>query len=161
MTDIEKAAASLAGLCERVSTMLEGMDEGVFSRVPAPGKWSKKQILGHLIDSAANNHQRFVRIQYETEPRIGYDQDRWVSLQDYQSADSRELIRLWTSYNKHLAHLIKHIPPDNLDRKGFSPPQSQHTLHWYITDYVAHLEHHLKQILGEKFVPSLTPNPYD
>ncbi|MGA8263327.1 MAG: DinB family protein, partial [Ignavibacteriaceae bacterium] len=72
----------------------------------APGKWSKKEILGHLIDSAANNHQRFVRAQFEDKPCVTYEQDSWVSFQKYADEPVENIIGLWINYNKHLAYLI-------------------------------------------------------
>ena len=75
-----------------------------------PAKWSPKQILGHVIDSAANNHQRFVRVQAESDLNLpGYAQDFWVDTQRYSDRAWSDLIDLWASYNRHLAHVITHI----------------------------------------------------
>ena len=66
------------------------------------GSWTKKEILGHLIDSAAINHQRFVRAQFTDDLVFdGYVQDDWVKVQDYQNRDWRELVELWHGYNRH------------------------------------------------------------
>jgi hypothetical protein len=78
---------------------------------PAPGKWSPKEVIGHLIDSASNNHQRFVRAQFQDNLIfLGYAQDDWVRVQDYQSADWAELIQLWEQYNFHLARVMERVP---------------------------------------------------
>src|SRR5437867_2017768 len=70
---------------------------------PTPSKWSKKEIIGHLIDSASNNHQRFVRVQlYDGLDLPGYEQERWVAVQDYQNAGWANLLVLWKSFNEHL-----------------------------------------------------------
>jgi hypothetical protein len=74
---INNSITRLAHLCEIIPPLLFAIGEPAFSSKPAPGKWSKKQIIGHLIDSATNNHQRFVRAQFETRPRIYYDQNKW------------------------------------------------------------------------------------
>ena len=81
-------------------------------RRPAPGKWSIKEIIGHLIDSAANNHRRFVEAQFQdTLVFAGYAQDAWVRSQRYQDADWPSLVALWARYNDHLMHVVRNIPP--------------------------------------------------
>jgi DinB superfamily len=113
----------------------------------APAKWSKKEILGHLIDSAANNHQRFVRAQFEDTPSITYAQDNWVSSQKYADEPAEYIIELWTSYNKHLSYLISIIPEDKLKNHCDIMQDKPVTLEWVITDYVRHLKYHLDQII--------------
>ena len=112
----------------------------------APGKWSKKQILGHLIDSAANNHQRFVRIQYEDTPLITYDQNKWVEVQKYNDAPVELLINLWISYNKHLAFVISQLSAEALSRKCNIGKEEPVTLEFIATDYLRHLKHHFEQV---------------
>lgn len=124
------------------------------------GQWSARQILGHLIDSAANNHQRFVRAQFTDDLVFpGYDQEQWITVQQYQDEDWTTLIQLWKLYNDHLAHVIDRIPaevlqqprwPHTLDRiawKAVSADQSA-TLEYLIRDYVGHLNDHVNQILS-------------
>lgn len=123
--------------------------------------WSRKETLGHLIDSAANNHQRFVWAQ-STDDLIfpGYDGDGWVSVQKYRDESWPDLIQLWSSYNLHLHHLFSVIPENtlaksrakhNLDEIAFRlvPKSEPATLEYLIRDYVDHLRHHLRQIFGE------------
>src|ERR1043165_7097819 len=99
-----------------VPPLLHKMDEHTFSVKPSPDKWSKKEILGHLIDSAANNHQRFVRAQFEHEPSIVYDQDKWNEF-SYQALMRKEdLIDFWLNYNRYLLKLIKLIPNFKLSK---------------------------------------------
>lgn len=113
-----------------------------------PGKWSKKEILGHLIDSAANNHLRFVRAQLaETEfISFNYEQDFYVSCQQYQQSKVENLLLLWSAYNLHIAHIMNHIHPEKLNlvcKIGNYEPVS---LGFLVKDYVDHLAHHLKQL---------------
>lgn len=129
-----------------IPSLLEKIPDEEFRKKSTPEKWSKLEILGHLIDSAANNHQRFIRIQYEDNPVIFYDQTEWNKLSCYNNADIPSLIRLWHSYNMHLLVIIKNISENNLERTGTSGNGEQHTLEWYIQDYVKHMEHHLRQI---------------
>ena len=112
-----------------------------------PGKWSAQQVIGHLIDSAANNHQRFVRAQ-QTPALVfpPYLQDEWVESQHYDARAWEDILQLWHAYNRHLAHVIEHIPETSRDVPctiGEEPPV---TLGFLAFDYVAHLQHHLRQV---------------
>ena len=129
------------------------------------GQWSPPQILGHLVDSAANNHQRFVRAQFTNDLVFpGYDQEQWIVVQHYQDEDWAALIQLWKSYNDHLAHVIAHIPdtvlqqprlPHTLDRIAWQTVKADQpaTLDYLIRDYIAHLDDHLKQIFAAQEQP--------
>ncbi len=134
-------------LIEKASLKLQAIGEEEWSYKPHRDKWSKKEILGHLIDSATNNHHRFVRAQYQDAPTIVYDQDTWVYLSNYQHRISQDLISFWTSYNQHLIFLIGSISENNLTKTCYNGVDSVVTLAGLAKDYVAHLEHHLKQII--------------
>ena len=124
------------------------------------GKWSPKQIIGHLIDSASNNHQRFVRAQFRDDLVFdGYEQEGWVSFQNYQEKDWRELVQLWLLYNQHILHLMGLMPEETRMKLRFKHNLHQIasenlsesepvTLDWFVRDYVDHLKKHLHQILG-------------
>ena len=111
------------------------------------GGWSRRQVIGHLIDSASNNHQRFVRAMLADALEFpGYDQAGNVRVQAVQEADWLLLISLWASYNRYLAHVIAQIPEDRsgiICRIGKGEPV---TLGFLATDYLAHMLHHLRQI---------------
>jgi hypothetical protein len=114
---------------------------------PSPDRWTIKEVLGHLVDSAANNHQRFVRAQFLKElifPK--YEQNEWVRCQFYTEVDWRELIELWRLYNLHLAHIIRHVAPNALDVRCIIGEYEPVTLHYLIEDYMVHLKHHLQKI---------------
>lgn len=115
----------------------------------APGRWSRKEILGHLIDSAANNYRRFVLAQFGPWPYViqPYDQDQWVQCGSYLNVPGTELFTLWNACNKQLKRLIATIPAAALARECQTPYGTSVTLEWLIKDYVLHLEHHVQQIL--------------
>jgi hypothetical protein len=133
-------------------------DAGRASRRPAADKWSAREIIGHLIDSAANNHIRFVTGPARDDLVFqGYDQDAWVTTQRYDAADWQALVALWRAYNLHLAHVMEAIPDavkneprarHNFDRLAFHavPSSEPSTLGYLMDDYVAHLEHHVAQV---------------
>ena len=116
---------------------------------PAPDKWSKKEIIGHLIDSASNNHQRFVRAQLSAELKLpGYDQETWVKTQEYVTEPWQSLVQLWSAYNRHLIHLVSAIPEGVFQHYCFIGENEPVTLEFLVRDYVRHLKHHVDQILG-------------
>ena len=121
------------------------------SHRPGPGRWSKKEILGHLIDSAANNHPRFILAQSGPEPylMIPYDHERWVGCSSYSTMPADGLLALWLAYNEHLGRLIQRIPAAALGRACRTPSGNDVTLDWVVRDYVLHLEHHVHQIIYE------------
>ncbi|WP_088186068.1 DinB family protein [Desulfosporosinus sp. FKA] len=114
------------------------------------GKWSKKEILGHLCDSATNNHHRFIRIQFEDQPFVvvPYKQNDWVSIQDYQNIPFDEVIGLWTAINKQIVRVISNIPEEKLLYICDIGNNKCFTFLELIQDYLRHLDHHLIQIFG-------------
>jgi hypothetical protein len=129
------------------SRRLEALTEETYAWKPNPHKWSKKEILGHLVDSAQNNIRRFIVAQYEDNPVIGYDQDAWVSYSNYQNYPVADLIQLWTLLNRHMCIVLGNIGPDAAQRKCLMGSGDPQTIKWLAADYCNHLLHHLHQIL--------------
>ncbi|HEX8984310.1 MAG TPA: DinB family protein, partial [Bryobacteraceae bacterium] len=112
------------------------------------GRWSKKEILGHLIDSAGNNHQRFVRLLIAPSlDFLGYRQVEWVAAQDYASESWPDLVNLWLLFNRHLLHVIRRIPEEALERPCVIQGERAGSFADLVRGYVDHMEHHLAQIL--------------
>jgi hypothetical protein len=144
---LEEASARLSEISEERSAIRGG-----------DGKWSPKEVIGHLIDSAANNHQRFVRAQFRDDLHFpGYRQEEWIQAQHYNDEPWLHLVQLWKHYNLHLAHVMSAVPPDklstlrslhNLDEIAFATVEKSEpaTLEYFMRDYVVHLRHHLGQI---------------
>jgi hypothetical protein len=123
------------------------LDETKASQRPFPEKWSRKEILGHLIDSAANNHQRFVRVQYLQDKNfLAYDQQNWVKIQQYSTRTWIDVLEFWKLYNLHLAHVISHIPLECLQASGTIGESGPVTIGYVVMDYLGHVQHHLRQI---------------
>jgi hypothetical protein len=133
--------------------ILQGYEEmGVISEEaasakPASSQWSIKELLGHLLDSASNNHQRFVRLQIFAEIEFPfYQQNEFVLVNHYQKQDWQTLLNFWKFYNLHLVHLVEHMDESKLTNIWITPDEERLTLGHIVEDYLRHLRHHLKQI---------------
>lgn len=134
-------------ILESTVILLREMDEVDVSIRPSPGRWSKKEILGHLIDSASNNHQRFVRAS-QTDTRVfpNYEQDAWVAGQKYNERNWFDVVELWYAYNRHLVHVVMNLEPSTFERMCTIGDETPVPLRTIAETYVWHLKHHLAQI---------------
>lgn len=129
--------------------VLAKLTDAEASEPQGPGRWAKKEVIGHLIDSASNNHQRFVRGQLEAGPTFPrYEQNGWVRVQRYVSAPWPELIDLWRAYNSHLVRVAEAMSEEARRATCRVGDGDAVTLEWLFIDYVDHLEHHLRAMLG-------------
>ncbi|WP_409175622.1 DinB family protein [Brevibacillus fortis] len=137
----------LSQLIEAVPQRL-AVSETVLSNRPAPDKWSPKEILGHLCDSAVNNLARFINVQIVEQPFSveSYDQNQWALLQHYQQASIQDIVQLWIYLNKSIIRVISTIPEEKYDCMCKLSNGDTVSLQWLISDYLAHMEHHLRQI---------------
>lgn len=144
---MEHLANELTEIVLAVFSKMAQLDDVQAGVKPSDTEWSKKEIIGHLIDSAANNHQRFVRTQLET-PHASppYAQEEWVRRQAYNSRPWLELLDFWKSYNLHLAWVIRQIPADALKRECKIGDHPVVSLEFLIKDYLSHLNLHLAQL---------------
>jgi hypothetical protein len=153
-------AAQLAGMLESMlaadSPRLRQLTEEQASARPrGPAAWSRKEELGHLIDSAVNNHVRFVRGSLEPEVRTpGYDQDGWVAAHGYDGLSWADLLNCWEQHNLALLSVVKRLNEDRLAVKCVIGDSKTVTLGFLIEDYALHMQHHLDQILGREKVTS-------
>ena len=150
--------ARLSAVIDAAKPRLLAISDDDSAKRPAPGKWSPREIVGHLIDSASNNHQRLVRAQLQDDLIFpGYEQDRWVDVQRYQTAPWRELVELWAAFNGHIARVMAEAPETvrtkprtahNLHQLAWKPlpEDTPATLDYFMRDYVGHLHHHVAQI---------------
>ena len=127
--------------------LLLGLGESIVRQKPSADRWSIAEVVGHLVDSASNNHQRFIRAQESeslTFPK--YDQNSWAAKNAYASANWESLVELWFHYNLQLARVIEQISEEHLEKRCMIGSLEPCTLGWLVTDYFDHLVHHLKKI---------------
>jgi hypothetical protein len=149
----------LRNAIKKATPLLKNIGDDASRQPRRPGKWSPREIIGHLIDSASNNHQRFVRALFQDDLVFpGYDQDAWVTVQAYRNAPWNDLIELCMQFNLHIARLMEAIPeeqrrkqraPHNLDVLAWKtiPREQPATLDYFMADYVEHFKHHLNQVV--------------
>jgi hypothetical protein len=157
---IRESAARLRATIESSGARFALVSEIESARRPRPGSWSRKEIVGHLVDSASNNHQRFVRAQFQDDLVFpGYAQDDWVRAQRYSDEPWGDLLALWRAFNLHIAHVMETTPENellrprvrhNLHEIAWKPVSARDvvTLEWFMVDYVGHFEHHVNQALS-------------
>jgi len=142
-----KAISSLRNLIDRVPDRLAKLPRDRVENRPSPSKWSAKEELGHLLDSAANNHQRIVRAQLENNLAMpGYDQTAWVSIHSYQHRDWHELIDVWQALNRQLLAAAESVPESAWSHTLTIAASAPLTLQFVFDDYLAHMAHHLEHI---------------
>lgn len=145
---MKNTAQLLIDIVKKTKPLLLEISDKDASIKPQPNKWSKKETIGHLIDSASNNHHKFLRTM-EKDSHIfpPYEQNFWVQIQHYQNASWENLLNLWELYNIHLANIMMNTETSFLKNKIFIGSSGPFELEFIMKDYVEHLKHHLKQIL--------------
>ena len=145
MKDVARAVRDTVN---EVLGLLSRMKPAEVSARSSPDKWCKKEILGHLIDSAANNHQRFVRAAYKAAADYPpYSQNDWVRIQGYAESDWSDMVTLWAAYNKHLSNVLERLPEDAYSAPVNIGKEEPATLEFVARDYVRHLRHHVDQLM--------------
>ncbi len=149
-SDLKNTLLHLEENIEQVAELFSTLSQDAILERPAPGKWSKKEILGHLIDSAINNLKRFTEIQFSPQPYvvISYRQDELVQVNHYHDLPLPHLMGLWQHLNRQIVFVARKIPADKLNYQ-VDPKYDDKTLRtlaWIIRDYVAHMDHHLEQL---------------
>jgi DinB superfamily len=154
---MKEVVTELREIAETFARRIAEIPEAEFSAKPLPSKWSKKEVLGHLIDSAENNLRRFICGQYELPPsKIRYEQDFWVNVNDYKNSPSVEVVANWKLVNLKICRVLSSMPKANYSKQcdtGKTEPKL-YTLEWLAIDYVKHLKHHLNQIIPASFIIS-------
>ncbi len=167
MSTIYKSKDRLNYLINIIPQKITHISSQEISYKRAPDKWSKKEIIGHLCDSAINNLSRFIRVQFEPKPFlvVDYEQTKWVSAGKYQEMSMDDILSFWKAINKNIINVISKIPAEDLKYEcyfegndvgiyvNYTDPDDlialeKKQLKWLIDDYVAHMEYHLKQVIG-------------
>ena len=141
-------AADLHSALAEGLVLFAGVDEALSAERPAPDNWCAREIVGHLIDSACNNHRRWIIGQTPGLARFdGYEQNEWVSRNRYADESWADVVALWAAYNRHLRHVISRTPAEHLMMSATSPDgDGAVTIGFLMQDYVAHIRHHLEQV---------------
>jgi len=145
----DKLASDIENRITEAYARFKAFSEEAASIRPTPADWSAKEIVGHLIDSASNNHQRFVRLQITdglSFPEYGNDNDRWVKIQKYQETAWDELLTLWRCFNRHIARVIRSADTRCIDHIWVVDEDKTVTLGEVMIDYLRHLDSHIAQI---------------
>jgi len=155
---MNKPTKELNLILESAEKKLRSISDEQSARKSSPGKWSSKEVLGHLVDSSINNMIRFVNGQFKDDLVFsGYDQNKWVESQNYQNAEWDFLINLWKMNNQQIVRLVGSIKNDTLKKSTMNHNYDQiawrelskaetATLEYLIEDYIGHMKHHLGQI---------------
>jgi len=145
---INSLVSNLATVMEQVIAVVNNTPMETFERKADVKKWSKKEILGHLIDSGINNLQRFMECQVKPLPYVirRYEQDSLVLTNNYQHSDVGEILNCWKAINTRIKVVIQSMSPAVLANEIILPDGTKATLGFLIQDYVDHMEHHLKQL---------------
>ena len=142
---MEKFIQQLQSIISSYAGHLNNLTEEEWVHKPNPAKWSKKEVLGHLIDSAQNNIRRFIVSQHVDKPKIVYAQDNWVEAANYQDYVTDDLLILWVLLNKHICMVLTNISEALEER--LCDTGEMHSIKWLAEDYNKHLLHHLHQLL--------------
>lgn len=145
---MKSVAEEIIKTVDIAAVQIRAIPEPVFYRKPKPEKWSLAEILGHLVDSAQNNLQRFIRAQYEDVPHIVYNQDEWVRLARYNDYNREDLLTLWQALNRHVSRVLTAMDPSMYSRMCDTSKavKEVHDLKFIAEDYLSHMRHHLRQI---------------
>ena len=151
---MQHVTAELKTLISDYAERFLKISDAEFSAKPLPNKWSKKEVVGHLIDSAQNNLRRFIVGQYmPVPPKITYEQDFWVNANGYQNTSGKDVITLWKLINEQIVSVLNNMAADNYTRladTGKTDVQLR-TLEWLAEDYVKHMKHHINQVIPNSF----------
>jgi hypothetical protein len=143
----------LRNVLQQFVPKLQAISHHEFAAKPLPDKWSKQEVIGHLIDSAQNNMRRFIVGQYESRPKIVYQQDFWVAANNYQNAKKDDVINHWKLINERICDVLVNMPEINYNKEADTSKATNeyHSLIWLAEDYVKHMKHHLNQVLPGSF----------
>lgn len=144
MNNVNEVIIGIWKLMTEMQSYIAGKTDDELSRKSSPEKWSKKEILGHLCDSAFNNIQRLVRVQHEVNPSIVYNQDAWVKANNYQNQPILEVLNLWIALHLQFVEILKSFPENSLGSTIFCGEPV--TALFVLEDYLHHQLHHFAQI---------------
>jgi hypothetical protein len=146
-------SAKLVKLIDRISVYVLDSSEENMSKKDHPEKWSKKEILGHLVDSGINNLQRFTEIQFKEKPYQlrSYNQDELVKSNNYQDSKTKDILEILITINKRIKDVISFQTSETLNYEIITSDNEKFDLKFLIEDYIKHFEHHTNQIIEKNY----------
>ncbi len=136
------------GIIDSFNARLSQVPGEISGKRLSEDQWTLKEIIGHLIDSASNNHQRFVRLQFDDLLDFpAYNGEQWIKIQKYADIDWKALIALWYSYNCVLVEVIRHMDSSRLENVWVKGEDAL-TLSFLVNDYYRHMEWHINHFEG-------------
>jgi len=151
---LHPVAGELTEIVQRYAAKFSAIPDVDLVAKPNPVKWSRQEVIGHMIDSAQNNLRRFIISQYEPDPpHVVYAQDFWVSANQYNSMSKQDVIQLWRLLNERICAVWRQMPEEHADKlcNTSRTGTSLVTVRWLAQDYVLHLKHHINQVIADSF----------
>jgi hypothetical protein len=151
MGDIHELLERLRRGAELVAVSITGAAGSELDFVPAPGKWSIRQIVAHLSDSEIAAAMRLRRIIAEENPKLeAYDQDAWANNLDYGRRKPSQSLETFRRIRAENYELLKELPEAAFDRVGLHSERGPLTLKRLTQLIAEHAESHAAQLRARR-----------
>ena len=153
----EQIGEYLASQLREVEQLLAPLDDAAARFRYAPGKWSVKEVLGHLCDAERIFAYRLLRIaRADTTPLPGFDEDAYVPPAEFDARPMGDLVREFQAVRASTIALVEGLPSAGWQRRGQASGKaiSSRAIAYIM---VGHVTHHLA-VLRERYRLSSSPD---